>query len=684
MAKETSSTSDPFATLKEQVKCPVCLEVFTQPKVLTCNHAFCKNCIDRLLVDIEEGKHVVKCPTCREKTTLPQDDAARLPPAFHINTIVDVYLKLSPGLKLSEESKKLEATNNKNCLEHDRPLEMFCEDCNKLVCTKCFHADHRDHCCDYVTEVFAKHQRDVQIHLLTIKQQISASLNDIEYINTHEKKVLLNGDSVKNEIDLLAREITEAVQQSAKKLKENVDMLVEEKLRNLSKQRKEKEALLAQLESCKGYIEEKINNESKQEVVLEKEETLKRLSVISQELPVQDLVEPQEQAAVVEANIVLQYNRDIMKKCSKIGNVTVISNTAAARQFSRSLSKPLTKAYTRVGRAEKIDIELGVSPTDSDALSCHLVADKGGALIKCDMKRLEEMKHSILFTPTDQGLYHIKVQVRNVDIPCNPCTIQVLRSPGVTLQKIRTIESLKMPRGIAVAPNGTLMIAEYDNKMIAVVNQKGRCLRRIKHKRPNSICFTPDNHILVLSTSTPHVTRYRMDFTVACTSGQLKINYPQDIAVSSAGKVYVCSIDTHHIQVLNPDLTFADKFGMEGSGPGQFKRPWGIAIDSQDTIYVCDCANSRIQRLSRNGTFICEFKVPTWPRCIDIDRNDVLYITDDNEVSLYDSNGDCFGCVRSTESNEIAVDDQGYAYVCDSNSNIVVYGGGITSTELTS
>ena len=32
---------DPIAKLKEQVTCPVCLDIFTQSKLLVCTHTFC-------------------------------------------------------------------------------------------------------------------------------------------------------------------------------------------------------------------------------------------------------------------------------------------------------------------------------------------------------------------------------------------------------------------------------------------------------------------------------------------------------------------------------------------------------------------------------------------------------------------------------------------------------------------
>ena len=48
--------------LKERYfnECPVCLEVYVKPQILTCNHSLCKTCSDRLTFD-----GTIKCPLCR-------------------------------------------------------------------------------------------------------------------------------------------------------------------------------------------------------------------------------------------------------------------------------------------------------------------------------------------------------------------------------------------------------------------------------------------------------------------------------------------------------------------------------------------------------------------------------------------------------------------------------------------
>eukprot|EP00756_Hemistasia_phaeocysticola_P008546 Hpha_TRINITY_DN14652_c0_g1::TRINITY_DN14652_c0_g1_i1::g.48644::m.48644 len=55
--------------LERELACPVCLELFNQPRRLSCGHTFCRDCLLRLV----QGKSAasIRCPECRKETQLP-------------------------------------------------------------------------------------------------------------------------------------------------------------------------------------------------------------------------------------------------------------------------------------------------------------------------------------------------------------------------------------------------------------------------------------------------------------------------------------------------------------------------------------------------------------------------------------------------------------------------------------
>lgn len=59
-----SAQSEQSRVLQEELTCPVCLDVYRDPHLLSCGHNFCKNCLDHLKQQAERGRF--RCPECRE------------------------------------------------------------------------------------------------------------------------------------------------------------------------------------------------------------------------------------------------------------------------------------------------------------------------------------------------------------------------------------------------------------------------------------------------------------------------------------------------------------------------------------------------------------------------------------------------------------------------------------------
>ncbi|XP_037118575.1 E3 ubiquitin/ISG15 ligase TRIM25 isoform X1 [Syngnathus acus] len=61
---DRSSPLDQSKVLQEELTCPVCLDVFHDPRLLPCGHNFCKICLDRLRQLTDQSRF--QCPECRE------------------------------------------------------------------------------------------------------------------------------------------------------------------------------------------------------------------------------------------------------------------------------------------------------------------------------------------------------------------------------------------------------------------------------------------------------------------------------------------------------------------------------------------------------------------------------------------------------------------------------------------
>lgn len=75
--------------------------------------------------------------------------------------------------------------------------------------------------------------------------------------------------------------------------------------------------------------------------------------------------------------------------------------------------------------------------------------------------------------------------------------------------------------------------------------------------------------------------------------------YPDGVAVSQDGYVYVTESLGYRVQKFTPDGEFVTKWGSSGEGEGQFVFPSDIAVDHHGHVYVADTGNDRVQEMCR-------------------------------------------------------------------------------------
>ncbi|XP_068729990.1 tripartite motif-containing protein 2-like [Montipora capricornis] len=176
--------------LAKHLECPICLEKFTEPKVLSCQHSYCRMCLERLVRRLGRDDYEVTCPECRKNTKVPGGDINSLPPNFLINNLLSLHHDHEPS--------KTDAI----CAKHDgETLKLFCQTCEEPICRDCTIIDHLGHRYSFIKDLFVAEKEKTLKLVQESRATISALESTVETVVMQEDKLKENLRKVQQCID---------------------------------------------------------------------------------------------------------------------------------------------------------------------------------------------------------------------------------------------------------------------------------------------------------------------------------------------------------------------------------------------------------------------------------------------------------------------------------------------------
>ena len=178
----------------------------------------------------------------------------------------------------------------------------------------------------------------------------------------------------------------------------------------------------------------------------------------------------------------------------------------------------------------------------------------------------------------------------------------------------------------------------------------------------------------------------------ATATGDDIMMWPASITADADGKLYVSDEALSRVSVLSSEGELLGKWGVEGSGEGEFNRPSGLTFDRDGYLLIVDGLNNRIQRYTSDGRFVGgwgrrgnsdgEFNMP-WG--ISVDRAGDVYVADwrNDRIQKFDAQGRHLATWGSPGQGDgefhrpswVAVDEDGDIYVADwGNERVQVLG----------
>ncbi len=157
--------------------------------------------------------------------------------------------------------------------------------------------------------------------------------------------------------------------------------------------------------------------------------------------------------------------------------------------------------------------------------------------------------------------------------------------------------SFNSPYGIAVQPDGKILVADTNNNAIKRMNADGTGIETLGSgfNQPYGVALQPDGKILVADTFNNAIKRMNADGTGIETLGS-GFSFPYSVAVQVDGNILV--VDPFDITRMTTNGNIIETLG---SG---FGESFDITVQADGKILVADTFNNAIKRMDADGTNI--------------------------------------------------------------------------------
>ena len=670
MAESKAVAEKAIKKLEDQLTCAICLDDLKDPKLLQCFHVYCKACLQRVVVQDQQGQVSLRCPTCRQTTLLPPgSDASALQSAFHVHHLLEIKdalekVKEPENVKCEKCNKSRTATKFcrdcgkficERCLEthsdweelskHEvvsieevksnakqlvppkkvslycshhqgKELDLYCETCGELICLHCTVKKHKDHQYDLVSDAFERHEAEMTASLEPIDVKVSIATKVMGQLGQRSQELRDLRAGIEADIQREIKQHHELLEARKSELIGRLDELINVKLKKLEAQKDEVETVLTQLVSCQTFVRQNLKTGSQAEVMKKKKAVMKQVKEVTTSFN-EDTMSPCESADVRFT----ASSQELMSAYQQFGEV-FIEEASPERCYATGKGLEVADPGERATAVlHVVDTKGNAYTRPVETVTCELESDSTGEKIKCAVKKTEGNRYEISYQATSRGRHQLHIKVEGDHIKGSPFPVTVKLPVQKLGTPVKTMRGLDKPWGVAVNQKGNIIVAECGHHCVSIFSPEGEIKsfgsRGSDHgqlNQPRGVTVDGDYNILVVDSGNHRIQKFTSDgnFITAvgkCGSKRLEFNCPIGIGVHPrTGMVYVTDSWNHRIQILNSDLTFYSNFGSRGDDNGQFQSPYDVAFDSTGNVYVADSDNNRIQVFTAEGKYLRKFR----------------------------------------------------------------------------
>ena len=588
--------------------CSYCENSYNDPRILSCLHSYCLQCITKIHVqDIPS----ITCPSCNHLTPIPVKGVASLP----LNS------RFKEGARQDKLLQRIISSPSvcDSCEEDSSVSVAYCKDCDDLLCQECWDIHRKIKVTRSHTTIATKDFKNRQIEQ-SKTPLFSASSSEVcpnhkmdfgfyckqcavlvcggcgfEKHSNHSTAVLKISEQVvqtKKEILQNTKEFPEkntqleklirAINEAKKKLKvckEKVDSIIQEtfcRLRQLIDQREK--ALLAENSEISTGKETRlsIQQESLQHLLESMSHCHSLASIATGQYTDVQLLSISQTLQDRAVTLQKQFT-DTSLNLSETPDISVKVNTDALAQmiteFGGVADSSLYNSNAVVPRQKlgiRAEMKVKVTTRDNSGRELNngrsvvrgILTGSGQERVECPVSNNGDGTYLVSVIPQQLGQHHLSITVNSQCIQGSPFKLSVVAQRDYTKLKypVQTITGINSPVFIAFTDNGDIFVTSETEHCIHVYDSSGKKKTTIGSEG----------------------------------SGELQFNEPQGIAITG-DVIYVAEFRGNRIHKLTTGGEFLGTFGESGYVIGQFDGPFDIKIIPDGKVYVADRGNSRVQ-----------------------------------------------------------------------------------------
>ena len=398
-----------YDDIKKDIECPVCQEQFSdsnEPKVLQCQHTFCKSCLEGWLRQHRGGS--LTCPNCRQRTECHNNNIDFLPSNLAYKNLIGIL---------------------KTYIKNEDHGETFCEQCEICICSDCAIFDHRDrnfHNIISLEEGARKQKANIERKM----RELAANSSRLEsYVSFLEKRRAIANRS----IEQATKEVHRVAERCINSIRQHESSVTE--------------LLKTQKSSCNDDYSKELSKLTEKiqrtNTVAAQSKNILQRNNLQEMLNIKQVLD---EKVVEDALPVLTY-----PEFRYISNDALSLNFIPGQLYITN-TEPSLSVATGNGLTKGTQGKEGtftVTTNDSKGQVTYSEIDNVSVEIKCDLmgtedfrsvvKDLKDGRYSISYTPKFAGNFSVSIKVRDEPIKGSPFTLVITKKVAILQGKHRGV-----------------------------------------------------------------------------------------------------------------------------------------------------------------------------------------------------------------------------------------------------